>query len=173
LDAQASIQGARRIYQTGDKSRYPQLVAELVQDRMYFSAIPFVKEYLASTNRVNDAAVDKVLDEVITQVGVKQFEVLPSNILEKSNAPTIRYILARKAFRQGKFDQALKYLDRKIEDWHPVKPFALLLEGSAYSVSKREDKATGVFRECIDAAEWLTDVVMDFFVMLACFVTLI
>lgn len=153
MNAHASIQGARRIYQAGDKSRYPQLAAELVQDKMYFSAIPFIKEYMASTNRVNDAALDKVLDELITQVGVKQFEVLPANILEKSNAPTIRYILARKAFRQGKFDQALKYLDRKIEDWHPVKPFALLLEGSAYSVSKREDKAAGVFRECIEVAE--------------------
>lgn len=153
MEAQASVQGARRIYQVGDKSRYPQLAAELIQDKMYFSAIPFVKEYLASTSRVNDAAVDKVLDDLITEVGVKQFEVLPSNILEKSNAPTVRYILAKKAFRQGKFDLALKYLDRKIEDWHPVKPFALLLEASAYSVSKREDKAIGVFRECIDVAE--------------------
>lgn len=153
MNAQASIQGARKIYQVGDKSRYPQLAAELVQEKMYFSAIPFIKEYLASTNKVNDGAVDKVLDDLITQVGVKQFEVLPANILEKSNAPTIRYILAKKAFRMGKYDLALKYLDRKIEDWHPVKPFALLLEASTYAVSKREDKATSIFRECIEIAD--------------------
>ncbi len=153
MGAQASIQGARKIYTVGDKARYPQMAAELVQDRMYFSAIPFIKEYLASTSKVNDAAVDRVLDDLITQVGVKQFEVLPANILEKSNAPTIRYILARKAFRLGKYDQALKYLDRKIEDWHKVKPFALLLEGSTYAVSKREDKAASIFRECIEIAE--------------------
>ena len=153
MSAQASIQGARKIYSVGDKSRYPQMAAELVQDRMYFSAIPFIKEYLSSTTRVNDAAVDKVLDDLITQVGVKQFEVLPANILEKSNAPTIRYILARKSFRAGKYDQAIKYLDRKIEEWHPVKPFALLLEGSAYAVSKREDKAAAIFKECISVAD--------------------
>lgn len=153
MGAQASIQGARKIYSVGDKSRYPQMAAELVQDRMYFSAIPFIKEYMASTSKVNDAAVDKVLDDLITQVGVKQFEVLPANILEKSNAPTVRYILARKAFRLGKYDLALKYLERKIEDWHKVKPFALLLEGSTYAVSKREDKAGAVFRECIDIAD--------------------
>lgn len=153
MGAQASIQGARKIYSVGDKSRYPQMAAELVQDRMYFSAIPFIKEYLASTSKVNDGAVDKVLDDLITQVGVKQFEVLPSNILEKSNAPTIRYILAKKAFRAGKYDLALKYLERKIEDWHSVKPFALLLEASTYAVSKREDKATGVFRECVEIAD--------------------
>jgi hypothetical protein len=151
--AEASIQGAWRIYQSGDKSKYPQMVSELIQEKMYFSSIPFLKEYLATTNRVNDAAVDKVVDQLVTEVGVKQFEVLPTNILEKSNAPTIRYILARKAFRQGKYDQAIKYLDKNIEDWHPVKPFALLLEGSIYSVSKKEDQATRVFKECVDVAE--------------------
>lgn len=153
MDAQASISGARKYYQSGDRSRYAQVAAELVQDRMYFSAVPFIKEYLSSTGKVNDSAVDKVLDDVITQVGVKQFEVLPANILEKSNAPTVRYILAKKAFRQKKYDQALKYLNRKIEDWHPVKPFALLLEGSTYAVSKQEDKAAGVFRECVEVAD--------------------
>lgn len=150
---EASISGARKIHQSGDKSRYPQMVSELIQDRMYFSSIPFIKEYLSTTSRVNDGAVDKVLDQLITEVGVKQFEVLPANILEKSNAPTIRYILARKSFRQGKYDQALKYLNTKIEDWHPVKPFTLLLEGSIYSVSKREDQAYRAFRECIEISD--------------------
>lgn len=153
MNAEASISGARKLYQSGDKSRYAQVAAELIQDKMYFSAVPFVKEYLSSTNKVNDAALDRVLDDVITQVGVKQFEVLPANILEKSNAPTVRYILAKKAFRLKKYDQALKYLSRKVEDWHPVKPFALLLEGSTYAVSKQEDKAAAVFKECVEVAD--------------------
>lgn len=152
MNAHASFQGAWKIYQSGDKNHYPQLVSELIQEKMYFASIPFLKEYLATTNRVNDAAVDRVVDQLISEVGVKQFEVLPSNILEKSKAPAIRYILARKAFRQGKYDQALKYLDKSIEDWNPVKPFALLLEGSIYSVSKREDLAAQAFKECIDVA---------------------
>lgn len=153
MNAEASISGARKLYQSGDKSRYAQLAAELIQDKMYFSAVPFVKEYLSSTNKVNDAALDRVLDDVITQVGVKQFEVLPANILEKSNAPTVRYILAKKAFRLKKYDRALKYLSRKAEDWHPVKPFALLLEGSTYAVSKQEEKAAVVFKECVEVAD--------------------
>ena len=137
MNAHASFQGASKIFQSGDKNRYPQLVSELIEEKMYFSSIPFLKEYLATTSKVNDSAVDKIVDQLISEVGVKQFEVLPQNILEKSSAPTIRYILARKAFRQGKYDQALKYLDKSIEDWNPVKPFALLLEGSIYAVIKR------------------------------------
>ncbi|MFA6238790.1 MAG: hypothetical protein WC635_15750 [Bacteriovorax sp.] len=153
MNAYASFQGAWKIYQSGDKNRYPQLVSELIQEKMHFSAIPFLKEYLATTSRVNDAQVDKIVDQLINEVGVKQFEVLPSNILEKSKAPAIRYILARKAFRMGKYDLALKYLDTPIEEWNPVKPFALLLEGSVYSVSKREEQAARVFKECVEVAE--------------------
>jgi tetratricopeptide (TPR) repeat protein len=152
FNAEASFSGAWRIYQSGDKNHYPQLVSELIQEKMYFSSIPFLKEYLATTNRVNDNAVDKVVDQLVGEVGVKQFEILPTNILEKSRAPIIRYILARKAFRQGKYEQALKYLDKTIEDWNPVKPFALLLEGSIYAVSKREDQSARVFKECVDVS---------------------
>ncbi len=152
MNANASFQGAWKIYQNGDKSHYPKLVAELIKEKMYFSAIPFLKEYLATTNKVNDAAVDKVVEELITEVGVKQFEVLPTSILEKSNAPAIRYILARKAFRQGKYDQALKFLHNSIADWNPVKPFALLLEGSIFAVSKREEQANQVFKECVEVS---------------------
>lgn len=150
LNAYASFDGALKIYQNGDKNRYPQLVSALIEEKMYFSSIPFLKEYLATTNRVNDAAVDKVIDELIREIGVSQFEILPLDILEKSKAPAIRYILARKYFRQEKYDQALKYLDRSIEFWNPIKPFALLLEGSIYAVSKREEKSLSIFKDCID-----------------------
>ncbi len=147
---QASVQDAWKIYQTGNKNLYPQMVSELIENKMYFSSIPFIKEYLVTTTKVHDPAFDKVVDQLIAEVGIKQFELLPTNILEKSDAATIRYILARKAFRAGKYDQALKYLGKSIEDWNPVKPFALLLEGSIYSVSKREEQATRIFKDCVD-----------------------
>lgn len=153
MNAYASFQDAWNIYQRGDKRNYPQLVAELLEEKMYFSAIPFLKEYLTTTNKINDLAVDKVLEQLIAEVGVKQFEVLPTNILEKSDAPAIRYILARKAFRQGKYDHALKLLSKNIEDTNPVKPFALLLRGSIYSVSRHEEQATQTFKECVDVSE--------------------
>ena len=153
MNAEASISGARKVYNPGNKLRYVQVASELIEDKMYFSAIPFVKEYLTSTAKVNESALDRVLDEIITQVGVKQFEVLPAQILEKSNAPTVRYILAKKAFRLKQYDQTLRYLKRRVEDWHPVKPFALLLEASTYAVTKEEMKASATFRECIDVAD--------------------
>lgn len=150
LKANASFSDAARIYSSGDKSKYPKLVSELIEEKMYFSAAPFLKEYLANTGRVNDGEVDKLLDQIITEVGVKQFEVFPDNILEKSNAPTIRYILAKKAFRKAKYAEALKHLEKNIEDWSPVKPYALLLEGSIYAVTKKEESAIKTFKECVE-----------------------
>jgi hypothetical protein len=148
----ASFNGAARIYNSGDKAKYPQLVSELMDEGMYFSAAPFLKEYISSSARINDAEVDRILDKLITEVGVKQFEVFPNSILEKSNATTIRYILARKAFRAAKYNDVLKYFQKNIEDWHPIKPYALLLEGSTYAVTKKEDQAVKTFKECVDVA---------------------
>lgn len=152
FNAQANIGKARDLFNRGDKNNYPQIVDELIKEGMYFSAVPFVKEYLANASRVNNQAVDRIVDEVVTKVGVKQFETLPVSILENSNAATIRYILAKKYFGNGKFDQALSALKGKIPSTHPVKPYALLLEGSIYSVRNNLDQAKAVFQDCVVSA---------------------
>ena len=150
INSYSSINTAIKIYSTGEKAKYPQLINELIEDDMYFSATPFVKEYLASSSGRNNSEFDLLLDKVITKVGIKQFETLPVNILEKSNAATIRYILARKAFRNSKLDQSLNYLNKNIEEWNAVKPFSLFLEGSIYALTKKEDQAIRTFKECVD-----------------------
>jgi hypothetical protein len=148
--SQASFNEAYKIFSSGEKARYPQLVSALIEEKMYFAAAPFIKEYLAHTNKVNDELFDKLLDQIITEVGVKQFEVFPNSILEKSNAPTIRYILARKSFRHAKYNEALRYLQKYVADDHPVKPYALLLEASIFAVTKKEVEAIKLFKDCVN-----------------------
>lgn len=147
-NAQASIEKARMIYQKGDTNQYPQLAQELINEKMFFSAVPFIKEYLANAQRVNNASVDEIVDNVVTQVGVKQFEVLPISLLEKSSAPTIRYILAKKYFNTSKYDKALESL-KKIPGTHTVKPYALLLEASTYSLMNNAKSAEVSYKECV------------------------
>ena len=65
LSANASYRGAQQIYQQGDIARYPQLVNELINEKMYFSATPFLKEYLATTTKTNEAALENILDNLI------------------------------------------------------------------------------------------------------------
>lgn len=153
INTWGSLERAQQIYNTGDKNKYPQLVKELIQNGMHFSAIPFFKEYLTVAPRGRNTDVDNIADELITHVGVRQFESLSASLLEKSNAATMRYVSAKKLFRLGKYEEALKFIDRKLDDDHPIKPFALLLEGSIYAVQKKTDDAIKVFRECIDTTE--------------------
>ncbi len=153
LSSNAALDRAAQLYNSGERAKYPQLVKELIQNEMYFSAIPYFKEYLATAPRGRNVEVDAIADELITHVGVRQFESLSSSILEKSNASTMRYVLAKKSFRMGKYEDALRYLDKTLSDDHAIKPFALLLEGSIYAVSKKNEEALRTFRECVDVAE--------------------
>ncbi len=80
-----------------DQSLYPLLVKYLINEKMYFTAIPFMKEYLVDNPKIS-SNTDRIIDELVNNVGIKQFEVLPTNILRRSSAPILRYILAKKIF---------------------------------------------------------------------------
>src|SRR6186713_1080334 len=82
----------------GEVKYYPLLANELLMDELYFSAIPFIEEFLVYSGRIQGEQVNNVLETIIAQVGTKQFEVLDESILNKSTAPSIRYILAKKLF---------------------------------------------------------------------------
>ena len=131
--AYASVGGAGQIYRKyrGKKAYYHLVAKELVKGGFYYSAIPFIKEYLVyhSSGRIK-SSVDATIDKIISEVGVKQFEVLPFRILKNSSSPIINYIIAKKYLRRMDYKNALRYLKGTIPSDHPVKPFALLLEAS-------------------------------------------
>ena len=126
---------------------------ELVDSGFYYSSVPLVKEYLVTARRINSSGLDKVLEKLINEVGIKQFEMLPIKILKRSKAPTIKYILAKKMFRRGKYKQALAYLNGTIPRHHQIKPFALNLEGSLFNFIKNKGNAIAAFKECISRSE--------------------
>jgi tetratricopeptide (TPR) repeat protein len=133
----------------GDYRSYPSVVRELVKDNLYFVAIPYIKEYLTRGSGSQSKKIDGLIDTVITYVGVRQFEVLPINILKKSKAPIIRYILAKKYFRYGKYSQALRILNQSIPTGHTAKPFALFLEASIHTMMGKHKRAIETYRSCI------------------------
>lgn len=132
----------------GSTQHYPQIVRHLVDNGLYFSSIPYIKEYLTTTSGVESPEIDNLIDEVVTRVGVRQFEVMPNRFLSRSRAPILQYILAKKHFRNNRYDEALSALRGTIPNNHSAKPFALLLEASIYSITKKYDDAVRVFREC-------------------------
>ncbi|MCR9203085.1 MAG: hypothetical protein NXH75_00800 [Halobacteriovoraceae bacterium] len=133
----------------GSVGSYPQVVSNLLESRLYFTSIAYLKEYLYSSNGRVSKEIDQLIDEVITKVGVRQFEVLPIATLRKTSSPIIRYILAKKLFRVGRYSQALNALNGTIPREHPVKPFALLLEGSIFSVLGKTKSSVAAYKNCV------------------------
>lgn len=137
----------------GRTTSYPQVVKHLVAEGMYFASVPYIKEYLATTSSVKKKEIDVLIDEVVTAVGIRQFEVLPTRILERSNAPMLRYILAKKYFRIGKYNKALQTLNASIPRSHPAKAFALNLEGSIFSIQGKYKNSISAFKQCSSRSE--------------------
>jgi len=131
-----------------NKYNYLKFAKNLVDNKMYMSAVPFLKEYIAKGGSRNKKLLDYLVDTVIDQVGVRQFEVLPFSILDQISTPVIHYIKARKYFRKGKLNRSLKELSGTIGNNHLVKPFALLLEGTIHSMKGRHKSARKSFESC-------------------------
>lgn len=150
-NASASMDGAWNalVKARGNTQSYPYIIQQMVESGLYFASIPYLKEYLATQNKVQDSKIDDLIDEVVTRVGVRQFEVMPESFLSRSNAPILRYILAKKAFRKGDYNSALKHLSAEINDNHSAKPFALHLQGASLALLGRNSQAAETYRECI------------------------
>jgi hypothetical protein len=113
-----------------------------------------MKEFLLSSRRIYGQEINNLLETIIAEVGTRQFEVLDRRILEKSDAPSIRYILAKKLFRQKKYESALNLLKTNISMVNAISPFALMLKGSIQSILKRPSDAITSFKICVDYADY-------------------
>lgn len=136
----------------GRFSRYPLIIEQLVEKELYFTSIPFIKEYLFRVEKP-DPRLDRIIDEVITKTGIRQFELLPNSTLKKSNRPTLRYILAKRLFRRKKYNDTVLLAGSIKNVAHPVAPFALLLKASSLSLLGKGEQAQSVFGECYRASE--------------------
>ncbi|MCB9060235.1 MAG: tetratricopeptide repeat protein [Halobacteriovoraceae bacterium] len=153
--ALSSVTEAWRYYQDSRSStqNYHRVANSLMDSEMYLSAVPFVKEYLFSNKKIVHSEIDPIIERLIAKVGVTQFEILPDRILNKSKSPTIKYILAKKFFRQGKYDESINTLNAAIPRVHPIRPFALHLEASLYVMKESYENALLAFKDCVELSQ--------------------
>ena len=149
--ASASVAGAWKAYQQNSHA-YLRVAAELMGANLNFAAVPFLKEYLI-TNARPSQAFDMLLERSVLAVGIKQYEILSADILAKSNASSVRYILAKKLVRQGKYDAAIRELNRAMSEEQAAAPFAKMLLGSIYSLQRKTEQAVAAYRDCVYVSE--------------------
>lgn len=149
LSAQAlsSYGQARRLYEA-QKLRDPQkLFIELVDAKLYFSALPLAKEILVKSAGRFSGKSDQAFSELIQVVGVKQFETLPQSYLGRTNSSDLKYIMAKKAFRDGKNSSAIRYL-LGINSSDIVYPYAKQMQATIYSIEGKQETAFDAFDKC-------------------------
>lgn len=128
-----------------------QIILNLAQEKYYFAAMPWMKDFLANERGKLDKDIDIVLTKMIQTVGVKQFETLPKRFLLKSRSASIYYILAKKYLRDRSYTNALKYLE-KIPRNHEFYPYAKNMEATIFSITGKEQLANNAFRACREAS---------------------
>jgi len=150
----ADLQKASSIYFTYEQllpKHYQYLVKELLNNNLYFAAIPWAKEYL-NGRRVSSRDFDRELEKLVGQVGGRQFSVLPISVLEKSSNETFRYLLAKKHFMNGEYNKAWE-----IAGLIPAKsfqyPFALNIQASALSILGKASLAVKKYDQCMDQSK--------------------
>lgn len=117
----------------------------------YFSAIPYMKEFLyQNRGRVSDSE-EKLLEKLITVVGTSQFETLSTQALSRSRSNSVAFILGKRWLKKGKWSKAKSYLGA-INPNHPLAPFALNLLAVAESNQGKYEQAAINFRKCAKAS---------------------
>lgn len=152
--AMASVTGARSTFETkmSQNQKYRKLVIELTNAGLYYSAIPWMKEYLVDTSSKLDSELEKAFEKLLTHTGVKQFEILPIKYLLTSKSNSISYVIAKKYYKEKNYSQALSYIT-KINPNHPIYPFATHLTANLHAAMGDEKKAISSFKDCERSSE--------------------
>jgi hypothetical protein len=154
LPVLASYEAADRSYGKGSisLSGYRRTIIELVKGGHYYSVVPWMKDYLVKNNSSLDGELENALDQILSHTGVKVFESLPEEVLRHSRSGNIRYILAKRLMKRGRYDEALRELSGISSD-HSAYPFVANMRGALQSHLGNEKAAENEYRSCISASE--------------------
>lgn len=150
----ASYESAEKLYGRGSLSLsgYRNMIIELVDSGYFFSAVPWMKDFLVKNSRPLDAELERAFDKMIYVTGVKPFETLPERVLSRSRSGNVRYILAKRLLKRGKYQEALDYLNKVSAD-HPAYPFISNLKATTHASQGRNKEAESYFKDCIRTSE--------------------
>jgi hypothetical protein len=152
--AWASYESAEKNYGKGSisLSGYRRTIIELVNAGLYYSTVPWMKDYIVKNDRPLDSEMEQALDIMLYHTGVKPFESLPEKILKRSRSGNIRYVLAKRLFKKGKHQAALSELN-SISGDHSSYPFIANLKGAISSHQNNFKDAELHFKDCVRTSE--------------------
>lgn len=135
------------VFADNSLSNYRKTIIELVDDGYYFSVVPWMKDYLVKHDGRLDSGMERAFDKMINHTGVKIFDSLPDRVLDRARSPNIRYIVAKRMMKKGKWREALSEI-KGIDGDHPSYPFIAHMQAVIYSNLNDNDAAASAFKDC-------------------------
>ena len=115
--ALASAKAAFEMYKN-DKTKYKEIniAHELIDGGFYFSAIPYINNYLEENNEI-DNQLEKDIETLIVKTGTIAIFNIEEKKLEKLSLPSVSLVLGTRLFNKENYEKAfLIYFSILI--WH-------------------------------------------------------
>jgi len=152
--ASAGFNEAERIYSGSSQSLsiYKKVIRELMEDKLYFSVVPWVKNYLVKSQGMVDREMDIIIDQMSSETGLKLLDSLPDHVLKKSSSSSLRFILATRYLNQEKHLEALAELNR-IPSTDESYPIVLNFKSIIKSIIGEHSESMIDLKECLDLSD--------------------
>ncbi|MBC7428837.1 MAG: hypothetical protein H7336_09520 [Bacteriovorax sp.] len=156
LEVNASAKGAYELYQKDKtKTRDKKIAHELIESSYYFSAIPYINNYLEKNNEI-DAELEADIETLVIKTGTMAVLNLDEKRLEGFNIPSISLILGTRLFNKEQSAKAYEILSR-IPETHQFSAEAALIKGTIRNLERKNIEANNLYDACIKKASALEE----------------
>lgn len=147
-DAHASAKGAYELHKNDiSRTRDKKIAHELIEGSYYFSAIPYINDYLEKNSDI-DAELEADIETLVLKTGTMAVLNLDEKRLESFNIPSISLILGTRLFNKEKYAKAYEILSR-IPETHQFSGEAALIKGTIKNLERKNIEALNLYESCV------------------------
>ena len=150
--ALASAKAAFEMYKN-DKTKYKEIniAHELIDGGFYFSAIPYINNYLEENNEI-DNQLEKDIETLILKTGTIAIFNIEEKKLEKLSLPSVSLVLGTRLFNKENYEKAFTVLSL-IPEAHKFSIEANLIKGTIKNLQRKHIEALNLYENCAKKAE--------------------
>lgn len=149
--AHPSAKSAYAFYQKDKtKNRDKKIAHELIDGSYYFSAIPYINNYLDSNSEI-DAELEADIETLVLKTGTMAILNLDEKKLEKFRIPSISLILGTRLFNKDQNKKAYEILSQ-IPETHQFSAEGSLIRGTIRNMERKNIEALNLYQLCVKKA---------------------
>ncbi len=151
FETNATVKAAQELY-LKDKTpeRYKKIARQLINGQFYFSAIPYINQYLEINNEI-DAELEKDIETLVIKTGTMAVLNLDEKKLDSFNIPAIALVHGTRLFNKGQMEKAYGVIS-KIPEAHQFSSEAALIKGTIKNLDRKLIEASTHYQNCIAKA---------------------